>query len=227
MVEILVVITIIVVLAVITLSVAGRMRDSANRSRTTNNLRQIGAALLSYTADNNKFPDRLGNLTWDTAIISQMGVDADFKGKKPVTRTQFPQIADIAKIFTTPEDKEKRNPAYYPRSFAIVPWTTNWSDGTSFRGWKDRPKNVGIPYAFLNSPETSAMVVPWYAGESSIPNFLGSGNHEYHDQGGPTDKVGSEQQVLFADGHIERVPAKLTGKAFIDKYWPGTIGSTN
>ena len=82
----------------------------------------------------------------------------------------------------------------------------------------------------VRDPVTAAVVVEWHAGEESIENVLGSGSHGYHDRGGPDgsdrDVHKKTQIVLFADGHTEILPFMNT-KEFIDKYWPGTIGSTN
>jgi prepilin-type N-terminal cleavage/methylation domain-containing protein len=227
LVELLVVILIIVVLAGIGMMMVSRMRKSANQAMTTANLRQISVAMITFTSDNGRFPSRIGDPVWDRAIISNLGFTDPLPGNTGLLKSKHPSLDTPGKIFTTPEDREKRDPLYYPRSFAIVPWTTNWSNGTSFRGWKDRPYNVGVPYSALATPEKSAMVVQWYSGSSSIPNLLGHGDHAYHDIGGPTKAIGSMQQVLFADGHIERLRTNFTNAEFVARYWPGTIGSNN
>jgi hypothetical protein len=71
------------------------------------------------------------------------------------------------------------------------------------------------------------MVVQWHEGTSGTANHLGSGAHAYHDMGGRQPALGNHQQVLFADGHIEKISARLTNAEFIAKYWPGTIGNVN
>lgn len=227
LVELLVVILIIVVLAGIGMMMVSRMRKSANQAMTTANLRQISVAMITFTSDNGRFPSRTGDPVWDRAIISNLGFTDPLPGNTGLIKSKYPSLETPGKIFTTPEDREKRDPSYYPRSFAVVPWTTNWSNGTSFRGWKDRPYNVGVPYSALTAPEKSAMVVQWHSGSSSIPNLLGHGDHAYHDIGGPSKAIGSMQQVLFADGHIERLRSNFTNAEFVAKYWPGTIGNHN
>jgi prepilin-type N-terminal cleavage/methylation domain-containing protein len=222
--ELLVSLLIITVLAAVTLAVVSRMRQSANRSITTANLRQIGVALVTFASDKGRFPSRNGEPIWDRAIISNLGFADPLAGNGSIKKTAFPQLEASARVFFTPEDKAVRDESVYPRSFAIVPWTTNWSNGTGFRGWKDRPYNVGVPYSSLAAPEKSAMVVQWYSGEESIPNYLGHGNHSYHDHGGPLEGIGNFQQVLFADGHIESIRANMTNAEFVTKYWPGVIG---
>lgn len=227
LVELLVVIVIIAALAAIAFTLALRMKKSANQAITTANLRQIGVAMITYTADKGRFPSRNGDPVWDRAIIANLGFEGPLTGTNTIDRSSNPTLEGTAKIFTTPEDKEKRDPAFYPRSFAIVPWTTNWSNGTQFRGWKDRPLNVGIPYTLLNSPEKAAMVVQGNHGIGGPPNYLGSGNWAFKDMGGPAPLLGSTQQVLFADGHIEKISARITNAEFVKKYWPGTIGNLN
>ena len=227
LVELLVVILIIAVLAVLGFTLSLRMKKSANQSITTANLRQIGTALISFTSDNGRFPSRTGDPVWDRAIIANLGYSQSLVGTGGIRVSAFPTLEATARIFTTPEDEEKQDPAIYPRSFAIVPWTTNWSNGTSFRGWKNRPYNTGVPYSALDSPEKSAMVVQWHSGISGIANQLGHGNHAYHDIGGPIQALSTTQQVLFADGHVDRVRANMNTNEFIAKYWPGIIGQNN
>jgi prepilin-type N-terminal cleavage/methylation domain-containing protein len=227
LVELLVVIVIVATLAAIAFTLAVRMKKSANQAITTANLRQIGVAMLSYTADKGRFPGRNGDPVWDRAIIANLGFEDPITGGGAINRKSNPSLEGTAKIFTTPEDKEKRDPTLYPRSFAIVPWTTNWANGTEFRGWKDRPLNVGLPYSLLHSPEKAAMVVQGNHGIGGPPNYLGSANWAYKDMGGPAIALGSTQQVLFADGHIEKISSRITKDEFVTKYWPGTIGTLN
>jgi prepilin-type N-terminal cleavage/methylation domain-containing protein len=226
--ELLVVIVIVAALAVITSMMVLRMKKSANQAVTTANLRQIGLALIAYTVDKGRFPSLNGDPVWDRAIIANLGYESPLPGSSPINRSAYPTLENSAKIFTTPEDTEKRDPAFYARSFAIVPWTTNNSNGTWFRGWKDRPFNVGVPYSVLNAPEKAAMVVQGHHGiGGGTANYLGSGSHAYKDMGGPVKTLGTTQQVLFADGHIEKVSNRITNAEFVAKYWPGTIGNVN
>jgi prepilin-type N-terminal cleavage/methylation domain-containing protein len=222
--ELLVSLLIITVLAAVTLAVVSRMRQSANQSITTANLRQIGVALVTFASDKGRFPNRTGEPVWDRSIIANLGFTDPLPGNGSIKKTAYPQLEASARLFFTPEDKAVRDESVYPRSFAIVPWTTNWSDGTAFRGWKDRPYNVGVPYSSLTAPEKSVMVVQWFSGNESIPNYFGHGNHAYHDRGGPLEAIGDFQQALFADGHIEKIRGNMGNPEFVAKYWPGTLG---
>lgn len=227
LVELLVVILIIAVLAALAMSVVKRMRQSADNAVTNANLRQIGVALLSYTSETGRFPSLSGDPVWDRCLFTGLGYPEAVTGTGEIKPSSLPVLANTAKTFSSPGDKEPRAKDTYKRSFAIVPWTTNWSNGTSFRGWKDQPYNKGIRYQMLTAPEKAAMVVQWHAGTTSIPNNLGAGNHAYHDIGGPVAALGEKQQVLFADGHVESISAKMKTADFISKYWPGTVGTTN
>lgn len=227
LVELLVVIVIIATLAGLAFSVSVNMRKSADDSVTTANLRQIGVAMMSYTTENNRFPSQQGDPVWDRCLIPLLGYPSTPAGNGGISRSNEMSLEGIAKVFASPADKEPRAKDTYKRSFAIVPWTTNWSNGTAFRGWKELPYNKGIRYSMLNSPEKAAMVVQWHEGTAGIPNILGSGAHAYHDFGGRQASLGNDQQVLFADGHIEKIPANVKAADFVTKYWPGKVGTVN
>lgn len=227
LVELLVVIVIIAALAALAFTMATRMRKSADEAVTTANLRQIGVAMVSYTTENNRFPSKEGDPVWDRCLIPQLGYTDTLTGTGNIKMSSYKALEGNARIFASPADKEARPADTYKRSFAIVPWTTNWSNGTAFRGWKDMPYNKGVRYSILNAPEKAVMVVEWREGTSGTANNLGSGAHAYHDLGGPLKSLGNSQQVLFADGHIEKIPSKLTNAEFVTKYWPGKIGNVN
>ena len=230
LVELLVVITIVIVLAAIVFSVASRMKKSANESVTTNNLRQIGVALIGFTADNGRFPGQNTDPTWDRAIIPHLSYTDPLPGaaRSAIKASETPGLESVANVFVSPSDKKGKLSDSYRRSFAIIPWTTNLKVGNTIRGWKNLPAGAGVRYAMLDYPEKSAMVVQWFSDGKTVTNQLGNGGHSYHDHGGPTEELdNSKQLVLFADGHIDAVPAKLTGGEFREKFWPGKIENLN
>lgn len=57
LIELLVVIAIIAVLAALIFPVLGRMREKANLSKCSNNLRQLCVALNAYVAEHGRYPD--------------------------------------------------------------------------------------------------------------------------------------------------------------------------
>ena len=227
LVELLVVITTIAVLAGLAFVMSSRIKKTADEAVTTANLRQIGLALVSFTSENNRFPSMQGDPVWDRSILPYLGCSSPPAGTGNINARTVADLEGVAKSFASPGDQEPRAKDVYKRSFGIVPWTTNWSNGTAFRGWKDLPYNKGVRYSMLNSPEKAVMVVQWYEGTSGTPNNLGSGAHAYHDIGGRQPALGNYQHVLFADGHVEKLSARMSNAEFVAKYWPGTIGNTN
>lgn len=227
LVELLIVIVIIASLAGLAFMMSSRMKKSAEAAVTTANLRQIGLAMFSFTSENNRFPSMVGDPVWDRCVVPYLGYPGTLVGTGNVSSKAVSNLVEVAKIFASPSDKEPRAKDVYKRSFAIVPWTTNWSNGSAFRGWKDLPYNKGIRYSMLNSPEKAAMIVQWHEGISNTPNHLGSGAHAYHDSGGRQGLLGNHQQVLFADGHIDKISTRIPSAEFVSKYWPGSIGNVN
>ncbi len=230
LVEVLVVITIIIVLAAVSFSVASRVRKSANQSVTIANMRQVGVALITFTADNGRFPGVNTDPVWDRAIIPHLGYAETLPGTKTsvIKESEAPALAAVAKVFASPSDKKGKLSDSYRRSLAIVPWTTNLKVGNTIRGWKDLPPGEGVRYSMLNFPEKSAMVVQWFSDDKSVANQLGNGGHQHHDRGGPVAELDSKTQlIIFADGHIEAVPANLPDAKFREMYWPGKIENLN
>lgn len=232
LVELLVVVVMIAVLALIVFSMARKGLEKANTANCMSNLRQIGLALTTYQSENQGYPSQNSGKTWDREILPYLGYTGgrDLKGTSKFTKSAWPELAGTLDIFACPSDKYSRTSASFKRSYAIVPWTTNWSNGTAFRGWKDRPFGRGVPISIVNAPEKSALVVEWHQGTEAIENICGSGGHTYHDRGGPDeagrDVHGNRQIVLFADSHTEILPF-LSNAEFVKKYWPGSIGNVD
>lgn len=231
LVELLVAIVIIVVLAALVFAVSRQITARAKIANCTNNLRQISMGLTGHISDQQRYPGRNNNRAWDRAIIPYMGYDGDkdLTGQAPLDKGDWPELEPIAELFGCPADRKPRDSNFFKRSYAIVPWTTNWSNGTGFRGWRDRPYNVGVPVSIVRRPVNAAVVVEWHSGlNDGVANHFGSGGHAYHDRGGPDgddqEVHGKKQIVLFADGHTEVLPF-MSNADFVEKYWPGEIGS--
>lgn len=232
LVELLVVIVMVAVLAVLVFMMSRKGIDKANSARCMGNLRQIGVALTTYQSENNGYPSQTGGITWDREILPHLGYygGRDLKGTAKFTKSAWPELEGIVSTFACPADKYPRSSGTYKRSYAIVPWTCNWSNGTSFRGWKERPFGKGVPLSIVPDPMRAALVVEWHQGTEALENVCGSGNHTYHDRGGPDSAGrvvhGSRQIVMFADGHTELLPF-MANAEFVEKYWPGTIGTVD
>jgi len=232
LVELLVVIAIIAVLAALSFSVMFSVKEKAHTASCTSNLRQIGIAMISYDSENGRLPGKETGMTWDRAILPYIGYegDGDLEGHAPMDRSEWADAAATLDIFKCPSDKYQHSPNFFARSYAVVPWTTNWANGTSFRGWKHRSLNRGVPLSIVDAPARAAMVVEWHQGKEGTENCCGSGLHAFHDRGGPDgddrDVHKRKQNVLFADGHVETLPF-MKNSEFVEKYWPGSIGSVD
>lgn len=231
--ELMVTIVIVAVLAALVFALARNMMAKASVANCSSNLRQIGFAFASHDTDYRRFPGRNDGMAWDRALIPYLGYsgDDDLSGQAALARSEWGELQQIAEIFCCPADKKPRDSDVYKRSYAIVPWTTNWSNGTQFRGWKNRPFNQGVPLTIVPNASRAAVLVEWHSGEDDgVANRLGSGGHAFHDRGGPDgpdDEVhGRNQIVLFADGHTEVLPF-ISNAEFVERYWPGQIGSAN
>ncbi len=221
LVEILVVIVIILVLAAISFMITGRIRKSANKTITIGNMRQIGVAMLSYNADQGRYPDQNGGTvatgTWDRLLIPFLGYSETLPSGG-LLHTTSPMLADVAKIFQTPEDEIARPPNAYKRSFTMPSWSANYqAPGSSAPPrFPSLPPKKGIPYVVVREPDRAAILCQWY----TVNNVLGSGAHCYGGRGLPEELLIPSQQVLFADGHVGQVDATMPPDEFKDKYWP-------
>ncbi|GAA5478443.1 type II secretion system protein [Haloferula helveola] len=231
LIELLVVLVIVAALAALVFAISRKAMAKSRLANCTNNMRQIGLGLTHFEGDYRRLPGRNDGMAWDRAILPYMGYSGrpeDLAGQQPLNANEWASLKQTAELFACPEDRKDRDRNFFKRSYAIVPWTTNWSNGTQFRGWKNRPFNVGVPLSIVKDLSRAAVVVEWHAGSEGIPNHLGGGGHAYHDRGGPDGKDdevhGKKQIVLFADGHTETLPF-ISNAEFVERYWPGQIGS--
>lgn len=122
MIEILVVMAIIATLLLILLPVVGRWQARAESTRCTNNLREIGLAILAYAVDHNNqiIPSR--------AVDEGPGNDPYWSWKL-VNRGYLPQVTG-AKVLTAPE-------FYCPSSAVPSPdKVKSWANLYGLRQWR-------------------------------------------------------------------------------------------
>jgi prepilin-type N-terminal cleavage/methylation domain-containing protein/prepilin-type processing-associated H-X9-DG protein len=83
MVELLVVISIIMLLAALVVPVVKRAQNSSMKAGSVSNLRQIGVAMMSYTAEHGRFPPPRSNPNVANSYATVFG----WVGKKPLRTT--------------------------------------------------------------------------------------------------------------------------------------------
>lgn len=220
LVELLVVIVIIGILAAISMTALRSIRKSANKTNTTGNMRQIGVAILAYNVDHGRYPDQNTGATrppWDRLMLPYLGYSESLPtgGLRP---SNAPQLAEVAKIFATPEDEIERPPDKYKRSFTMPSWSANFQapGSTNPPHFPNLPAKRGVPSAVVRDPERAAILCQWY----TLNNVVGSGDHAYGGRGAPPELLKPYQQVLFADGHVGQVDAMMPADEFKEKYWP-------
>ena len=98
LIELLVVITIIAVLAGIILPVYGSMQNNANKTQSLSNMRQLGAALLSYCGDNNGSLPGQGDKapTWAGAAVNSTAENSAWYNALPRTYGNGKGLGDYA-----------------------------------------------------------------------------------------------------------------------------------
>jgi prepilin-type processing-associated H-X9-DG protein/prepilin-type N-terminal cleavage/methylation domain-containing protein len=208
--ELLVVLVVIVLLAVLAIPAASRMLASADRAPCASNLRQIGAAMHSFAADNNGvLPHSIrlvqGRLQcWDKALF-----DGGY-------------LSDI-RVFRCPADKLPRNlgEGEHPRSYALnsnVFYEEGREGELSSSHLRGRPSRA--------SKGISAIV---FAFERPTPTFafnrrssIAFNNPVPSQMGAPPDPNiphGSGANYLFGDGHVKFLDYRDEGSNFAAKYF--------
>ena len=216
-----VVVAIILVLALLIFALSRGALNAANRSKCTNNLRQIGIGISEYVSEEGKYPGEELGVEFDVVLLPHFGVEPErtITGRSPIRKRRYPEIAEAAGYFDCPFDRFPRDDRFYKRSYSIVPWATNWSHHGMSRGWLDRPPNTGVPAVAVPAPSQAALVVEWHV----EGNLFGGGSYVYSDQGNSTHGKAAAN-TLFADGHVEAIP-RISD--FVQRYWPGRIQPAN
>ncbi len=196
LVELLVVITIIAVLAAVSFSLATKMKKKGEAAKFVQNMRQIGAMMGVYSADNSlKIPalkaastpaGTVDEVIWHEALM--------FLAYPDVDRTKIKW--DVA--WWEANKPFMRNPVMTatskPKSFQ--PWYNgyayNYQITARLGGYNE---SISPPLASFSDPSRTPLVVPFW-------------NNRY----GPADVSGKDMKsflmenkmsVLFVDGHVE------------------------
>lgn len=180
LIELLLVIAIIGMLAGLLLPALSRAREQGRRAACAGNLRQIGAAILAYVGDYDRYippAQPSGGVTWDQALINNNYVSA--------------------KIFRCPDDDLARTGGGVPRSYSISAGSNNAAVGPWIQGSRL------TCYALTNSTE-----IVLVSERITANNVIGVAADSYinpptaavislHDKKRPT-----ACNFLFLDGHV-------------------------
>ncbi len=206
LVELLVVITIIGLLAGLSLGALARVRASADQGACVGHLQQIGAATLSYVSDNDgQFPiNAAGQFGYVPLILPYLG------GTNKKTKT-----------FACPADKYTTDPtkpgAYGPEYGGISYAQNGYLGGTSYRALKYMSR-VTYPSATaltMDFEEHTIIVELAVTGSQGPPRIaaLKKRHKEFVNVG-------------YCDGHVGRVPMTVFDScrdtSVTNRFWWGT-----
>jgi prepilin-type N-terminal cleavage/methylation domain-containing protein/prepilin-type processing-associated H-X9-DG protein len=218
LIELLVVIAIIAVLAAILVPTLAAVQAGGLQSKCTSNLRQIGAAIILYTGDNN------GALPSTTH-----GDAAQYERSWIFTLRRY--LADCDKVRISPADPRgeerlrEKTSSYILNSWVFVPTYGPFGDiEEAYNNIRQLPLPTNTIFAFNISNQAEPSISNdhthcqnWSGNWARVcaeiqPDIHGSGKKR-------SDHTKGSSNFLFADGHVESVEAE-TLKEIIDRGEP-------
>jgi len=214
--ELFVVIAIISVLWLMLLPAKSGVREAARRNQCGSQLEQIGVALRAYQDDYGCLPpayvaDQTGRRmhSWRTLILPYLddyeGLHDKYDFDKPWNSPENLQLAEEFDSWSCPSWKQS---AKGKTTYMLVS-----GPGTLFEGDRstclDATKLRDGGKSTIILAETASPGVTW-----TEPVDLDVAKMNFQINGGPgeigSDHSGGVAMVLFADGHVEALPAKTT-----------------
>ena len=198
LVELLVVLAIVFTLAALAFPVVVRMRENSNATKCASNLRQIGMAATSWSADNDgsiipcdqgTLPSGSGNVAYWPALLAPY-LQAEFEFGNPSKQLPIYACPSSASHFTEEEKK----------TFFVSYRANQYGSGKDFSHW-------GINYTYLKTSAIDSSTFPllvdgaprvptnwrgWFSSSQSDKDLIGF----YH---------GGRANRLFVDGHVDSV----------------------
>lgn len=233
LVELLTVIAVISVLAAILISVLGSVRKSANQAKCVSNMRAITQGILMYASEHGRYPRNADGMVYDIAIMPYLDVENSAIRNlpiRPVLRSDPAggAVSGIAELFRSPADEVVRtNPDAFPRSYALVPWAFNWSNGSVTRGFPNLDRNTGVPPVVVQNPSKAALLVQVHR-PANVIGALSNATSDGPASTADTSIHGKQSNVAFADGHVTSINyTEFTPGEFIAEYWGGAGISQN
>ena len=200
LIELLVVITIIAILAALAFPLANRMIASGHTGKATGNLRQIGALIASYTADNNnRLPvlvhwDNYDKTWWQRVLSESAGLPVKDPGKDLERR--------LVDCFYDPALGKGSHPyGDFGGNQAIMADYNPWDPASAGNKTGPRLASIGTPskkvlVASAKIPSGVPCKGSWYF---QGRQWAAAGQAEAM----PDARHGGKALCLFADGHTE------------------------
>lgn len=203
LVELLVVIAIIAVLGALTTVGVRGMMSKAHESTCAGNMRQLGVALASFTADKGRYPSPTSASPmpqppdpahWDRMLLPYLA-DPNFdftEGVNNAIREGTAEAAALgaaAKILKCPADDVKPGNNEFKRSYAMCNWTINqssrspgnpggWSNAFKASGVDRQPVNTGVKPIWVTEPHRAVVMTEfWAPKDSQYKHVIGSANY--------------------------------------------------
>jgi len=209
LVELLVVISIIGLLAALGIPAIKAAQDKAKEAACKSNLKQLGAALSSYLADNDgTFPGhhtRSGIIVWPHRLRPYVGNNQNlFWCPSEDRNTKWPITYSSPSPHSNPE---LASYGYYQGETILRP-STRFSYG--YNDWGTGPGGLGAGVDDPASPlpRITTIVKPsqMYAiGDTTSDGSWDTAIDPYNDREAPQGRHGGGANMLFVDGHVENV----------------------
>jgi prepilin-type N-terminal cleavage/methylation domain-containing protein/prepilin-type processing-associated H-X9-DG protein len=215
LIELLVVIAIIAILAAVAFPLASRMIAAGHTGKATANLRQIGALIASYTADNNgRLPVLVGwgnyDETWWQRVVSESAGLPVKPGKNLERR--------LVDCFYDPALGKGSHPyGDFGGNQAIMPDYNPWDPASAANKTGARLASIGAPskkvlVASAQIPSGDPCKGSWYI---QGRQWAAAGTAEAM----PDARHGGKALCLFADGHTEALDVANMSAADRRKYF--------